>query len=269
MKISIVIASILFAISLNAQNNKYYEEFLNLEHKQKKMVFYDTFKSNWQKKWFKDGEIAKAVHRNGGLELYAGEEAYNDAHHTVLWTKEEFSGDIMIEYDFTRLDDSKYHFVNILYIQATGSGNGVYEEDISQWNHMRKIPAMDVYFKNMNTYHISYAVTGIPQEAKDEYIRCRRYIPGKNLQGTDLKPEYFNTDLFKKGITYHIKVIKYNNQIYMNVTGDMKNKTFYFDGSKVPSIEKGRIGLRQMFTRNSRYANFKIYNIKTVDCISE
>ena len=81
-----------------------------------KLVFEDSFKKDWQKQWFKDGDIAKAVHRNGGLEVYAGDEAYNDAHHTVLWTKKEFEGNIMIEYDFTRLDSSKYYFVNILYI---------------------------------------------------------------------------------------------------------------------------------------------------------
>ena len=45
----------------------------------------------------------------------------------------------MIEYDFTRLDSSKYYFVNILYIQATGSGQGEYAEDISKWNDLRKI----------------------------------------------------------------------------------------------------------------------------------
>lgn len=227
-----------------------------------KLVFEDSFKKDWQKQWFKDGDIAKAVHRNGGLEVYAGDEAYNDAHHTVLWTKKEFEGNIMIEYDFTRLDSSKYYFVNILYIQATGSGEGEYAEDISKWNNLRKVPAMSTYFRNMNTYHISYAVTGVPSENKDEYIRGRRYMPGNNLNGTNLKPEYYNTGLFKIGVTYHIKVIKYGDQLYMNVTGDGKNETFYFDGSSAPAITKGRIGLRQMFTRNSRYANFKVYNIK-------
>ena len=87
-------------------------------------------------------------------------------------------------------------------------------------------------------------------------------MPGNNLNGTDLKPEYYNTGLFKIGVTYHIKVIKYGDQLYMNVTGDGKNETFYFDGSSAPVITKGRIGLRQMFTRNSRYANFKVYSIK-------
>lgn len=226
------------------------------------LLFSDSLKKDWQESWFKDGEISKVVHRNGGLEVYAGEEAFNDAHHTVLWTKDEFEGNIMIEYDFTRLDNSHYYFVNILYIQATGSGVGKYDKDISKWNNLREIPAMDIYFKNMNTYHISYAVTGIPSENKHEYIRARRYVPGNDLSGTDLKPEYYDTGLFKKDLTYHIKVIKYQSDIYMNVIGDGRDETFYFDASSAPEINKGRIGLRQMFTRNSRYANFKVYSIK-------
>ncbi|WP_299228984.1 DUF1961 family protein [uncultured Bacteroides sp.] len=262
MRVFFLLIGLLLQIGAFAQSEKYYGEFQKLASKDMKLVFEDSFKKDWQKQWFKDGDIAKAVHRNGGLEVYAGDEAYNDAHHTVLWTKKEFEGNIMIEYDFTRLDSSKYYFVNILYIQATGSGEGEYAEDISKWNNLRKVPAMSTYFRNMNTYHISYAVTGVPSENKDEYIRGRRYMPGNNLNGTDLKPEYYNTGLFKIGVTYHIKVIKYGDQLYMNVTGDGKNETFYFDGSSAPAITKGRIGLRQMFTRNSRYANFKVYSIK-------
>ena len=227
MRVFFLLIGLLLQIGVFAQSEKYYGEFQKLASKDMKLVFEDSFKKDWQKQWFKDGDIAKAVHRNGGLEVYAGDEAYNDAHHTVLWTKKEFEGNIMIEYD-----------------------------------NLRKVPAMSTYFRNMNTYHISYAVTGVPSENKDEYIRGRRYMPGNNLNGTDLKPEYYNTGLFKIGVTYHIKVIKYGDQLYMNVTGDGKNETFYFDGSSAPAITKGRIGLRQMFTRNSRYANFKVYSIK-------
>lgn len=262
MRTLLLLLTLVLPLGIFGQDPKFHEEFKKLASKDMKLVFEDSFRKDWQKQWFKDGDIARAVHRNGGLELYAGEEAYNDAHHTVLWTKKEFEGDLMIEYDFTRLDSSKHYFVNILYIQATGSGKGEYAEDITKWNHLRKVPAMKTYFRNMNTYHISYAVTGVPSENKDEYIRGRRYMPGNNLKGTDLQPEYLNTGLFKIGVTYHIKVIKYGNRLYMNVTGDGKDKTFYFDGSTALPITKGRIGLRQMYTRNSRYANFKVYNIK-------
>ena len=77
----------------------------------------------------------------------------------VLWTKESFSGDIKIEYDYIKTDDES-RCVNILYIQATGDEEGVYEKDISKWGKLREIPAMKTYFENMNTFHISYSAFG-------------------------------------------------------------------------------------------------------------
>mgnify|MGYP000232975506 FL=1 len=47
----------------------------------------------------------------------------------------------------------------------------------------------------------------------------------------------------------------------MNVKGDGQDKTFYFDASAFPKIDKGRVGLRQMYTRNSKYANFRVYQL--------
>jgi hypothetical protein len=65
--------------------------------------------------------------------LTAGPEFGNDAHHMVLWTKSSFEGDLRIDFDYTRLD-RETRCVNILYIQATGSGKGPYQEDIMKWN---------------------------------------------------------------------------------------------------------------------------------------
>ena len=69
---------------------------------------------------------------------------------------EQLAGDLKIEYDYTRTDNET-RCVNILYIQATGSGKGPYALDISDWNELRKVPAMATYFNHMHAYHISYA----------------------------------------------------------------------------------------------------------------
>ncbi len=66
--------------------------------------------------------------------LTAGPELKNDARHMVLWTKESFWGDVKINDDYTRLDQSP-NCVTILYIQATGSGRGRYMRDITEWHH--------------------------------------------------------------------------------------------------------------------------------------
>ena len=272
MKIIFILISLLFAnvVSALAQNKEYDKEFNRLNNAPAKLAFYDDFSTLWTKNWHLDGKVARVIQQNNEIKVYAGEKVYNedkslaDENHLVLWTKKEFEGDIKIEYDFTRLDSSKYYWVNILYIQAQGCGEGVYKKDIFKWNKLRDIPGMHEYFNHMDAYHISYAVQPVPEEGKREYIRARRYMPvwKKGLKGTNLKNEYYDSNLFKTNHTYHITCIKKGKEIYFNVKGDNRNETFYFNGSEFPAIEKGRIGLRQMFTRHSKYDNFKVYLLK-------
>ena len=47
------------------------------------------------------------------------------------------SGDVKIEYDYTRTDHET-RCVNILYIQATGDEEDVYEKDISKWSTLTR-----------------------------------------------------------------------------------------------------------------------------------
>jgi len=83
------------------------------------------------------------------MTLTTGPEFKNDAHHVVLWTKQEFEGDLKTEYDYTRTDEAP-NCVTILYIEATGSGEEPYAKDITKWNELRKVPAMTTYFRNKN-----------------------------------------------------------------------------------------------------------------------
>lgn len=64
-----------------------------------------------------------------GMKLTAGPQFKNDAHHMELWTKRSFEGDLKIEFDYTQLG-FETQCVNILYLQATGSGKGPYTKDI-------------------------------------------------------------------------------------------------------------------------------------------
>jgi hypothetical protein len=90
--------------------------------------------------------------------------------------KASFDGDLRIEYEFTRLDTT-VRFVNIIYIQATGSGEDGFGHDISEWSDYRRVPSMSHYFRNMHTYHISYAAFGTQNNDPDEdYVRARRYM---------------------------------------------------------------------------------------------
>lgn len=220
-------------------------------------VFFDTGAGNWRDKWFLDGQVGQVSNTNQGMELRAGSEFRDDAHHMVLWTKQSFSGDLKIEFEYTRLDSEK-RCVNILYIQATGSGVGPYAKDISRWTELRRVPAMNTYFNHMQTYHISYAA--YPNNAAgDDYIRARRYMPeSKGLRGTDLTPDYFKTGLFKTNVPHGITVIKHGPDLFMHIRGSGKEMLCHWKNDSLPPITTGRIGLRHMYTRSARYRDFRI-----------
>jgi len=226
------------------------------------VAFSDDCTGDYEDKWFLDGEIAAVRSGEDGMRLTAGPQVGNDAHHMVLWTKEEFAGDLKIEFDYTRTD-LEFGGVNIIYIQATGMGKDPYVEDISQWRHLRKVPSMAMYHDYMNTYHISYAVS---EPAKD-YVRARRYVPkgddvadglGKGLESTDLEPDYFNTGLFAPGVPHHLCIIKKGQELSMKVSNPERTMFFHWKNTTAPGIEHGRIGLRHMFTRSATYKNFTV-----------
>ena len=223
-----------------------------------KEVFTDACTGNWKEKWFLDGEIGAATSSPEGMTLTAGPEFRNDAHHMVLWTKESFTGDVKIDYDYTRIDNER-RCVTILYIQATGSGEGPYAKDITQWNELRKVPAMKTYFDNMNTYHISYAAYDNSGKDDRQYIRARRYLPGKDgLKGTDLAPDYYPDGLFATGVKHHISVIKKGCELFMRIENPSQVYYCHMSDPKLPAITEGRIGLRHMFTRSACYKNIRI-----------
>lgn len=221
-------------------------------------VLTDPLTGDWHENWTLDGEVGTAAPTPDGIKLTAGTEFKNDAHHMVLWTKEQFKGDIKIDFEFTRLDSAPFG-VNILYIEATGSGSGPYRKDIAEWADLRRIPAMKMYFDHMNTYHISFSANDNTNDLSDDYIRARRYMPEKNgLEGTGLLPDYSRTGLFEPGIPHQITVIKKGQDLFMKVGNKNKTSYFHWRNDKLPPIEEGRIGLRLMFTRASLFKNFHI-----------
>ncbi len=249
----------LLMLPTNAQE----ESFSKLQKLDWKQTFSDPGTSDWSERWLLDGLKARVYNSPQGMEFYAGPVPAEDSSHSVLWTKKSFSGNVKIEYEYTRLDAAT-KYVNIIYIQATGSGQGDFSGEIFNWSEMRRIPAMRMYFNHMNTYHISYAAFGNTDELdKLDYIRARRYKPesGKGLKGTDLAPDYFDSGLFQPGVKHHITIIKDGNDVYMEIIGPNKKMLCHWKNTILPPIEKGRIGLRHMASRNARYKNFRVSEI--------
>ena len=221
-------------------------------------VFTDTGTDDWTQQWSLDGE--RAVVKNGpqGMLFSAGPIEKDNGSHAVLWTQQSFAGDLKIEFDYTRMDAiNKY--VNIIYIQATGIGNAPYETDIAAWADLRSIPYMSTYFRNMNLLHISFAAYG-GEESDEDYVRARRYPIKPDLPFGEIAvaPDYFDTGLFQPGIQHHFTIIKKRHQLLMKVENQDNSKLFAWDTSGFPPVVEGRIGLRHMWTRCSRYSDFSV-----------
>jgi len=226
-----------------------------------KLVMHDPCTGDWTNHWTLDGLKAEVSNGNLGMDFSAGPVHRDDSCHAVLWTRESFKGDIRIEYEYTKLDDTD-HNVTILYVQATGSGEGDYHKDISRWSGLRQVPSMSFYFNHMNTYHISYAAFGTANsDPENDYIRARRYLPetGNGLQGTELKPDYARTGLFERFVPHKITVIKQQNGLFLYVRNPERELLCHWENDSLPPILEGHIGLRHMCTRSARYLDFRVY----------
>ncbi len=232
------------------------------------ILFQDSMADNWQDKWFLDGEKATLEHRDGGLYFSGGtitKEQDNQeyhAHHAVLWTKQVFEGDLFIRFEMTRIDNSNYGNT-LLYIQAQGIGHPPYVPDIQEWNEMRTIPAMDKYFTYMSLLSVSFR----------ENIRCKRY-PLRDVKGNVYEEALFKPMLEYDGIqprkSYTVEVEKKNPYLTLRLYDTESKKliiTHNWDITKNPAtqmprlIEKGRIGLRHMSTKQFLYKNFVVRSL--------
>jgi hypothetical protein len=237
--------------------------FQQLNNMDWKEVFYDSCTDDWKERWTLDGLKAVITNSDKGMDFRAGAVRKENASHAVMWTKDSFTGDIRLDYEYTKLDDT-VEAVTILYIQATGSGAEGYDKDISKWANQREVASMKKYFNHIHLFHISYAAFNIgnTDSAKD-YIRARRYMPEttSGLANTDLEPDYFETGLFKRGVPHKITVIKKGDDLFMYIRNREKEKLYHWKTDSFPPILEGRIGLRHMWTRAARYRDFHIWQL--------
>jgi len=118
------------------------------------------------------------------------------------------------------------------------------------------------YFTHMNALHISYAAFG-GEETEHDYVRARRYPigPDRPFREIAVPPDYFDTGLFEPGVRHHFTIVKVGHELHMKVDAPGKAKLFTWDTSGFDPIAEGHIGLRHMWTRCSRYADFRVYTL--------
>lgn len=231
------------------------------------VLFKDTMAKDWQANWFLDGQNAVLKHRGGGLDFITTESEVDkkvdrapfDAQHAVLWTRQEFEGDIRISYTYTMLPGCTWQ--KLIYIHARGIGSPPYVEDIYAWRHLREVARMDKYFNYMSLIGLSLR----------DPIRCRRY-PWRDIdRGMELvsefKPRAENKG-FEIGHDLDVLVEKRNASLLLRITDretgqdvvdhtwDLTDETVLKDRPKFQ--DKGRIGLRLMGGHKINVRHFKV-----------
>jgi hypothetical protein len=235
------------------------------------VLFEDPMTANWQENWFLDGERADLDHRDGGLAFLTSaskvdkrvDRAAFDAQHAVLWTRQEFEGDIRISYRYTRLPDCSWQ--KLIYVQAQGIGEEPYVKDIYAWRDRRDVAVMSEYFKHMDLIALSLR----------SEVRCKRY-PWVDMEGNALESEFMPRAENKglpEGHELHVLVEKRKESIRLRIkdvetgqyavdhTWDLTDENVLKD--RAPKfVEKGRIGIRLMGGHKILMRDFKVERLQ-------
>ncbi len=236
-----------------------------------RILFEDTMTGDWREQWFLDGHKAELQQDENGLHFTATtlpgiwetrresaemRELF-DSMHAVLWTREEFEGEIAVSFEMTRTSES---FTFLLYILAQGVGTPPYAEDITEWNELREIPSMHLYFRNLNLTGVTFR----------DQVRLRRY-PWKDADGVDYEDnligEMLDYDQLPVGNTYkvYVELRTATLRIRIEEVGNPENvldRTFNriddLDPRRPTPGTRGRIGLRHMTGTAVRYRNVQV-----------
>jgi len=235
------------------------------------ILFEDTMTGDWRENWFLDGKKGTLTQDENGLHIQADTEPdmwqrrsespemreLFDSYHMVLWTKQEFEGEIGVSFEMTRTSEG---FTFLIYMLAQGVGWGEYAEDITEWNELRDIARMNLYFGGMNLTCVTFR----------DQIRLRRYpwMDEAGEQFTDnLIGEMLEYDQLPVGNTYNVDIELRTEtlRIRLEEVGNPENvldRTFTriddLDPRRPAPSTRGRIGLRHMIGTGVRYRNLQV-----------
>ncbi|OVE76145.1 hypothetical protein BVX97_01785 [bacterium E08(2017)] len=229
------------------------------------VLFEDSMMEDWTKNWFLDGKHATVENLADGLFFSAGpitkymDKVLYNAHHAVLWTKQEFEGDIRISYEGKRVDEGRYGNV-LIYVQAQGVGRGEYDEDIYAWRKLREIPAMGKYFACMNCLSISLRrdlrLRRYPTRVFETRERLDMLIGEKVDWHGDTRDVWYKYEFEKRKTSFTFRT--YDLESGKVLAEHVWDTTEQKEGRNPEFVEKGRIGIRHMATKQWYYRNFKV-----------
>lgn len=202
----------------------------------------DPLTGDWREQWSLDGHSKVETGSNGMV--FTADKGQND----VLWFKPRIEGDVAITYTFEHLVDSPN--VIILFVQATGSGEEPYVEDLFAWQDLRESGRYPLYKQNMNYVSVSYA------NGQDE-VRFRQCL------GFDVIGKHDAEGAFAVGKVYDVCFTRIGREVVFTATDQATGTEYRWPATMNPEplSDSGWIGIRHMNRQSARYRDFAVYRI--------
>lgn len=229
-----------------------------------RLAFSDNGTGRWSDDWVLFGNPERISVTNGpdGMTFRAGDGTDANADHAILWSKRSFSGDLRVEWDYTVLD--RYSstippngYCSALMLYSSGAGTFGLPTELLAWpQQARQADTSGRYFhERTRGLQLNYAFVGDPRGNR---FRIRAN-PGY-LLGT----ESDETDFFRPGASYHVAVEKTGAVVGVKVAELSSGREFSttFADPLLQNYSSGRIGLRNMNRRESRYAKVRVYETR-------
>lgn len=169
----------------------------------------------------------------------------------VLWCREEFPSDVLIEWEFQPIREPG---LAMLFFAARGrEGQSIFEEGLQP----RTGEYVQYHHGDINAFHVSYFRRKEPDERAFHTCNLRKSY-GFHLvaQGADPIPNVEDVQS-----PYKIAVVKKGNSVKFFVN-ELEVFCFVDDAATYgPLLQGGAIGFRQLAPMIGEYANLKVYEI--------
>lgn len=199
--------------------------------------------------WVKEGELHVSFSELGmELSNKLDPEEHGDHAHWLFWCKEEFPDEVVIEWEFTPLEEPG---LCMFFFAANGSeGRDLFAKDLQQ----RTGYYPQYHSGDIHTLHLSYFRRKWDEERAFHTCNLRKSA-GFHLVAMGADPIPNVEDVQE---SFQIKLIKYKEYVSFSIN-DLEVLTWKDDGSTGDILTNGRIGFRQMAPMRARYKNLKVY----------
>lgn len=185
------------------------------------------------------------------LENELDPDVYGDDAHWVLWCPEQFPDRIMIEWEFSPIEEPG---LCMLFFAASGKeGQDLFDQSLP----LREGKYPQYHSGAINALHLSYFRHKWPDERAFRTCNLRKSY-GFHLVAQAADPLPPVEDAISP---YHLQLVKYDGIVQFSIN-DLPILEWKDEGDKYgPILKGGKIGFRQMAPMKATYANLRVSHV--------